>query len=853
MSDAKNCRPVAATNQSGSKGSPARPETARQIAAWLALLVDPESVFEIRAPKYKPPGAAMPRTPSRLFRGNELEAAARYALKVGQHAPGVYFTLNPLKEGLKPDKAAGDGDVVRRRLVLVDCDPTRKAGASATAAEKALAAEKARKIREYLSARGWPEPIAADSGNGYHLLYLVDLPADDDGLVKRVLEALAALFDTPGCKVDTSVYNPSRICKLYGTVSRKGEDTEERPHRCSRILKAPSPLAAVPLELLEALAASKPEPAPEARPEPAAASKPKAEARKHDHDQASDWVGISAAEDYSTRTDWADILTPHDWELYQEKPSGERWWTRPRKPKAEGHSATTGHKGQDCLHVFSDGAAPFKAHESYSKFQAYAALNHAGDASAAAKALYAAGYGTRQPPRHETNGQAAAGDARPAAEANGQAAEEEEPEILDRWPNADPRMFHGIAGEIVWLADPHNEGDPVGTLIQFLVGFGNLLGRGPYFRVAATRHYLNLLAVLIGLTGLGRKGTSYDVACFLLGMLDPKWRDKRIANGLVSGEGLIYHVRDELLEEQLVKGPKGAPPKRETVQVDAGVQDKRLLVVETEFSRALKAMNRDNNTLSDVLRLAFDTGNLSTMARNRPTRATAAHVSMLAHTTPADVQRHLSDTDSANGFANRFLWVAVRQSKSLPDGGELHTVNWAPIARRLAEVMESAKRVDRMARDPIAAAMWRGVYEELNAPRPGLLGSVLTRAAPLTMRLACLFALLDGSAEVGPPHLMAALALWEYCEDSARYVFGNRLGNPDAEKLLAALKDKPEGLTQRDIMVDVFKRNKTTAAVAAMLSELLTCGLIHRKSDNQTGGRPAKRWYAGRPKNEPTN
>ena len=113
-------------------------------------------------------------------------------------------------------------------------------------------------IVAYLTANGWPPPIVADSGNGGHAMYRIELPTDDGGLVQRCLKALAGRFDDAVVKVDTVVYNPARIWKLYGTRACKGDDVDGRPWRLARILQAPDTLQVVPVELLQALAAEVP-------------------------------------------------------------------------------------------------------------------------------------------------------------------------------------------------------------------------------------------------------------------------------------------------------------------------------------------------------------------------------------------------------------------------------------------------------------------------------------------------------------------------------------------------------------------------------------------------------------------
>jgi hypothetical protein len=163
-------------------------------------------------------------------------------------AEGVYVTLNPVNPALlsrranrldyaKSGSTTGDQHITSRCWFYIDLDPGRASGVSATEEEKALAYVRARDVYIFLRERGWPTSIIADSGNGYHLLYPIDLPAKDEGLIERVLAALAARFDDDNVKIDQAVGNPARICKLYGTLAAKGDDTPERPHRLSKILK----------------------------------------------------------------------------------------------------------------------------------------------------------------------------------------------------------------------------------------------------------------------------------------------------------------------------------------------------------------------------------------------------------------------------------------------------------------------------------------------------------------------------------------------------------------------------------------------------------------------------------------
>jgi hypothetical protein len=130
---------------------------------------------------------------------------------------------------------------VRRRWLSLDFDPVRPSGVSATDTEKKAARRRALEVREFLRGLEWPEPVVCDSGNGYHLLYRIELPNDREGLelVKGVLEALAFKFSDKAVEVDVTNCNAARIWKLYGTTARKGDNIADRPHRRSRLLKVP--------------------------------------------------------------------------------------------------------------------------------------------------------------------------------------------------------------------------------------------------------------------------------------------------------------------------------------------------------------------------------------------------------------------------------------------------------------------------------------------------------------------------------------------------------------------------------------------------------------------------------------
>ncbi|MDA8021139.1 MAG: DUF3987 domain-containing protein [Thermoanaerobaculia bacterium] len=417
-------------------------------------------------------------------------------------------------------------------------------------------------------------------------------------------------------------------------------------------------------------------------------------------------------------------------------------------------------------------------------------------------------------------------------------------EMPDRapWPEMPEAAFHGLAGRYVNKIEPHTEADPAGILVQFLAMLGSVIGRGPHFRVEADEHHLNLFAVLVGESSKGRKGVSAGQAKRLLQDVDPAWCDERIEHGLSSGEGLIWNVRDPIEKTEPIRERGKATGDVQTVLADPGVDDKRLLVLESEFASTLRVLKRDGNTLSAVIRNAWDSGRLSSLTKNSPARATGAHISIIGHITKTELLRYLDSTEAANGFGNRFLWCCVKRSKFLPEGGQAHTLDFGSEIADLKDRVAFARQVGEVQRNDEAREIWADVYPELSDGKPGLLGSMIGRAEAQTMRLACLYALLDRSDRVRPEHLFAALALWTYCEASARWIFGNSLGDPLADEILVTLRAKPAGLTQGEIG-DHFSRHRNKAELKRALTLLLEQGLV-RVEKEKTGGRPSRRWLA---------
>jgi hypothetical protein len=420
---------------------------------------------------------------------------------------------------------------------------------------------------------------------------------------------------------------------------------------------------------------------------------------------------------------------------------------------------------------------------------------------------------------------------------------ESESSLIVQYPTAPaPEAYHGIAGELVRLHEPHTEADPVALLAQLLVVFGNEIGRGRYFKVEADEHHANLYMVLVGVSSHSRKGTSAGRIFKLFEPLDPTLRE-RTMKGLASGEALIWAVRDAISKYQPVK-ENGRVIDYQTVIEDPGISDKRLLVHAPEFASILKIATREGNILFDIIREAWDIGYLRNSSKSSPATATNAHISMIGHITRDELRRFLGSTEYHSGFANRYLWICAKRSKLLPEGsimGEREAAELSALIERLRDAMQFAQTAGEIKRDDTARAIWREVYPDLSMGRPGILGAVTGRAEAQVTRLSTVYALLDSSPVIRQEHINAALALWQYAFDSARFIFGDALGDPTADAIVNALRCRKEGMTRTEIS-NLFARNKSAGEIDRALVVLIENG-IARRTETKTEGRPAERWF----------
>ncbi len=336
----------------------------------------------------------------------------------------------------------------------------------------------------------------------------------------------------------------------------------------------------------------------------------------------------------------------------------------------------------------------------------------------------------------------------------------------------------GLAGTIVRTLAPHTEAQPAAILLQLLVAFGNVIGAGPHCMVGATRHGLNLFAILVGESSKARKGTSWSQIAHLFAEVDRPWIDTRVNSARLTANGLISALRDQ-----------------------DHATDRRLLVLSEEFASVLHTMARTRTQVSPLLRSAWDTGTLRALHHDKTLQATGTHISLIGHITQRELMHYLDRTETHNGFANRCLWLCVERAGCVPDGGNLGVEELSATARELRSVIDWAhgKAEILFQRDQAATELWNDFYPTLSQANPGIYSAADGRAEAQVLRLSAIYAALDCSETIRLPHLYAALAVWDRCMLNAGALFGICTGDTTADRIHEALQASPQGLSKSQI------------------------------------------------------
>lgn len=398
---------------------------------------------------------------------------------------------------------------------------------------------------------------------------------------------------------------------------------------------------------------------------------------------------------------------------------------------------------------------------------------------------------------------------------------EPEPRPERQWPAPlEQAAYHGLLGDITATVEEHTEADPAGILASLLVMTGVACGRGRSLYQGA-RQRARLYVVLVGETGSGRKGTGTGVAADVLEAAGDPLSGLR-ASGIASGEAIVALYAQRQAEAEDAGNP---------------LYDPRLLIVESEFSQLLAKMNREGSTLSQALRNGWDDAILGNFRSRVQQSIERHHMGLIGHITEADLVRHLTSTETANGFANRILFVAVRRPRILP-----FPEPPAKLAERyLNKLHRAVGRADEhrvLAWSASGRERWEAFYTvEAARPRVGLLGAVTGRHEVQALRIALVYAIVDGAEAVGPEHLEAGMAVAEYARETARYLFGESTGHPHADQLRKLIREERIGWEEAKRTLGL-RTSADMAEAVGVLERLGHARIVREKLDRP--GRPAR-------------
>jgi hypothetical protein len=420
--------------------------------------------------------------------------------------------------------------------------------------------------------------------------------------------------------------------------------------------------------------------------------------------------------------------------------------------------------------------------------------------------------------------------------------------ILSIEPALGEAAYHGFIGDFLRLVGPLTEATDACVLAHLIPAIGTVIGPDLY-AWGGDQQPPRFNTAVVGPTATGRKGTGAVPVRGLMKLAAPDLWEGLPVKGLSSGEGLIVKVADKVIGHKDCS--EGIIP-----------VEKRLYVLEPEFSKVLANIGRENNVLSQIMREAYDSGDLATLTVN-PREASGAHVSITGHITPEELKKRLSKIEMANGFANRFLWFFVRSDKRMPNAEPIPAKDMAAFAGRLRKVFLHAEQLTqrqmvipggerfhaieetRVGMDPETAEVWKAEYDKLCLDRPGFVGALTARGSSQVLRLSLLYALLDlGSGKADPktlirlPHLKAALAVWDYSVASVELLFRTNSGDSLADKLYALLGGGPM-LTSEFYKHVASKGDDIHEALEQLERNEL---IVREKLKTGKRGQPATRW-----------
>jgi hypothetical protein len=396
-------------------------------------------------------------------------------------------------------------------------------------------------------------------------------------------------------------------------------------------------------------------------------------------------------------------------------------------------------------------------------------------------------------------------------------------------PTWDDDIMHGVAGDIVRKAAEYCEAHPAGMYLDLLASFGSIVGRGPYFNVSSTQHRANEFIVRVGDSSISRKGTGRDAVNEVLKLVDPNWYQNRVMSGFGSAEAIVNELRDE--STQQVRDRKGG---FKSILVP-GVPDKRLMIREGELASIFQLAGKPESRADVVLRDGWDGHPLRNLVKGKSDGLSNSnscqfpHISISADTTRTELIAKLPDGAAENGFGNRFLYCYVRRVKMCPNGGP--RIDWTNELIALRRAIEFARDLEYVGVQKSTWKVWNRMYPEIENDvqrMPGLAGAMCARAVAHVRRLALILCLLDSHDTIETKHLHAAKQIWDYCQDSTRFIFSGTTA--DQDRILRWLQ-KSGAVTIPQIRRGVFHDHRPAEWVRMQINGLIQGGKLFQQGD----------------------
>lgn len=401
-----------------------------------------------------------------------------------------------------------------------------------------------------------------------------------------------------------------------------------------------------------------------------------------------------------------------------------------------------------------------------------------------------------------------------------------------RKPLLEPAALYGPIGEWVKFISDRSESHPASLLMQTLAAFGNRIGAerredaAPGFLQGESYHRTALYIMVIGESGRGAKGDSWNYTRSLLKRVDPTFTPHE---GVQTGEGFIDALADDqaLDEHSIIQGEKVQHTRK------GGQKDRRYFNFEPEYGRVLHVAARPGSTIKDIVRAVWDYGSTEKVTAGSKHVVTDVTLSMVCHVTPPELERDFDQVDLMSGYGNRFLYCWSERMRTLKVEKPLTENDWNNFVPDLIDALEFARNEapeDYQFTDKAWELWGDAVSEWKRAAHPsGMVQALKSRFRPQVKRLAVIFAVSDQCDAIDVPHLKAALAVWDYSVQTVEFCLSDNIGDKDASTLYRAILENSSGLTRKEIVQQVFKGNRSTGQIDRVLNVLVERNLVIEK------------------------